>query len=61
MLRYYKVPLVDGVFQDVNYDDIVEGIAFKKHADSGVGYISAYAEYPFEEVSEDIFDIERRG
>ena len=61
MLKYYKVPLIDGVFQGVNYDDIVEGIAFAKHAENGFGYISTYVEYPFEEVSEDIFDIERRG
>lgn len=61
MLRYYKVPLVDGIFQGVNYDDVVEGIAFEKHSKDGYGYIAMYAEYPFEEVSEEAFDVERRG
>ena len=61
MLRYYKVPLVDGAFQGVNYDDIVEGIAFDKQSKEGFGYIATYAEYPYEEVTEEEFDTERRG
>lgn len=59
MLRYYKVPIVDGVFVGVNYDDVVEGIAFDKQAEEGFGYIATYAIYDFEEVSEEVFEREK--
>ena len=60
-LRYYKVPLENGVFQGVQYEDIVEGIAFQKHADTGFGFIATEATYAFEEVTEAEFNAERMG
>ena len=39
-MRYYKVPIVNGEFTNINYDTIEEGFAFDKHVKNGYGYIN---------------------
>ena len=61
MTRFYRVPLVDSVFQGIEYADITEGIATQRHADSGFGFVMTEATYNFEEVTEEKFAAERVG
>ena len=59
-MRYYKVPIVNGEFVNVNYDTIEEGLAFDKHVKNGYGYISTMTEcIDIEEISEEMFELER--
>jgi hypothetical protein len=59
MIKYYKVPIENGSFVGVDYNDILEGIAFEKHVQQGYGYIMTEKEYEFEEVSLEQFELER--
>ena len=59
-MRYYKVPIVNGEFANINYNTIEEGFAFDKHIKNGYGYISTMTEYiNIEEISEEMFELER--
>ena len=59
-MRYYKVPIVNGEFVNVNYDTIEEGLAFDEHVKNGYGYIATLAEYTgIQEISQEIFELER--
>lgn len=67
MFRYYKVPLVDGIFRHPNgdtfteedYDTIEQGIAYQKQVDDGFGYIMTETEYSFEKVTCEKFESEK--
>jgi hypothetical protein len=57
---YYKVEIVDGSFVGVDYDDILEGIAYSKHVENGYGFVATNKEYnELEIISEDDFNRER--
>lgn len=56
---YYKVPIVDGIFVGVNYDDIIEGVAYARHVEDGYGYVHTDEKYDFREVTEEQFSFER--
>ena len=59
-MRYYKVPIVNGEFVNVNYDTIEEGLAFDEHVKNGYGYIATFTEYTgIQEISQEIFELER--
>lgn len=59
-MKYYKVPIVNGAFANINYDAIEEGFAFDKHVKNGYGYISTMTEcIDIEEISEEMFELER--
>ena len=59
---FYKVPIKNGVFEGVNYSDIIEGIAFQRHVDSGIGYVQTSVEYhQFDAITEEEFNSERKG
>ena len=59
-MKYYKVPIVNGAFANINYDAIEEGFAFDKHVKNGYGYISTMTEYTeIQEISQEIFELER--
>lgn len=58
-IKYYKVPIQNGTFIDVNYEDIMEGIAFEKHTLQGFGYVATMVEYPFDVITEEEFMRER--
>jgi hypothetical protein len=58
-IKYYKVPIENGMFVGVDYIDIIEGIAFEKHVEQGYGYIMTQKEYPFEEIPQEQFEAER--
>ena len=59
-MRYYKVPIVNGEFVNVNYYTIEEGLAFDEHVKNGYGYISTMTGYiDIEEISEEMFELER--
>lgn len=59
-MKYYKVPIVNCAFANINYDAIEEGFAFDKHVKNGYGYISTMTEcIDIEEISEEMFELER--
>ena len=58
-MKYYRVPIENGEFVGVNYNDIIEGIVFEKHVEEGFGYIATEKEYPLEEVEQQLFETER--
>ena len=59
-MKYYKVPIINGEFTNINYDAIEEGFAFDKHVKNGYGYIATFAEYTeIQEISQEIFELER--
>ena len=59
-MRYYKVPIVNGEFVNINYDTIEEGLAFDEHIKNGYGYIATFTEYTeIQEISQEIFELER--
>jgi hypothetical protein len=61
-MYYYKIPILNGVFQGIEYDIIFEGVAFEHHVLSGSGYISTDKTLEnFEEISEEDFFIESKG
>ena len=59
-MKYYKVPIVNGAFANINYDAIEEGFAFDKHVKNGYVYIATFTEYTeIQEISEEMFELER--
>ena len=43
-MKYYKVPIINGEFTNINYDTIEEGFTSDKHVKKGYGYISTMTE-----------------
>ena len=56
---FYKVPIEDGHFIGVDYNDIIEGIATASLVEKGFGYIETNTEYPLETITWEEFVKER--
>lgn len=61
MTKFYKVPITDGYFAGVDYNDVTQGVGYNRHVEEGFGYFKTEAEYPFEEVTSEKFALELEG
>ena len=61
MAKFYRVPIKEGFFEGVDYNNIIQGVGYNRHVEEGFGYIKTEVEYPFEEVTAEKFALELEG